>query len=91
MRNHPFPAYTARFVLAALRWLSAVILVIAGPLALAADPPRNVLVLYSDNRVLPGLAVIDETLDSVLRAIWTRDRAVQRFSCSGWIASRLRG
>ena len=25
------------------------------------------LVLYSDNRLLPGLAVIDETLDRVLR------------------------
>jgi len=27
-----------------------------------------VLVLYSDNRLLPGLSVIDETLDDVLRA-----------------------
>jgi hypothetical protein len=40
----------------------------AAALALAAEPPPNVLVLYSDNRVLPGLAIIDETLDGVLRA-----------------------
>ena len=52
---------------ASLRWLAGVILALAATLALAAEPPRNVLVLYSDNRVLPGLAVIDETLDSVLR------------------------
>ena len=70
MNNHPFPSSTAHFILAAasLRWLAGVILALAGTLALAAEPPRNVLVLYSDNRVLPGLAIIDETLDSVLRA-----------------------
>ena len=70
MNNHPFPAPIAHFVLAAasLRWLAGLILALAATLALAAEPPRNVLVLYSDNRVLPGLAVIDETLDRVLRA-----------------------
>ena len=70
MNNHPFPSSTAHFILAAasLRWLAGVILAIAATLALAAEPPRKVLVLYSDNRLLPGLAVIDETLDSVLRA-----------------------
>ena len=48
--------------------MAGLILALAGALALAAEPPRNVLVLYSDNRVLPGLAVLDETLDKALRA-----------------------
>ena len=47
--------------------LAGVIFALAATLALAAEPPRKVLVVYSDNRLLPGLAVIDEALDSVLR------------------------
>ena len=72
MNNHPFPSSIARFILAAAsrRWLTrlaGVILALTATLALAAEPPRKVLVVYSDNRLLPGLAVIDEALDSVLR------------------------
>ena len=54
-------------IAASLRWVVGFILALAATLALAAEPPRNVLVLYSENRVLPGLAIIDETLDKVLK------------------------
>ena len=77
-----FQLSAAHFVLAPRRrpggWRES-ILALAGTLALAAEPPRNVLVLYSDNRLLPGLAVIDETLDQCAAGrIRTRGRAVQR-------------
>ena len=44
------------------------ILALVATLSLAAEPLRNVLVLHSDNSVLPGVAILDETLVKVLRA-----------------------
>jgi hypothetical protein len=69
MTNHLFPNALFALAAASLRWLAVILLTVSGMLALASEHPRNVLVLYSDNRVLPGLAIIDETLDSVLRSI----------------------
>ncbi len=70
MNNPSLPSSSAHFILAAtsLRWLAGVILALAGMLALAAEPHRNVLVLYSGNRVLPGFVILDETIDAALRA-----------------------
>jgi hypothetical protein len=53
VNNHPFAPPIAPFVrvAASLRWVAGLILALAGALALAAEPLRNVLVLYSGNRV----------------------------------------
>ncbi len=50
------------------RWAARLILVVLSSQAVAEGPTGNVLVLYSDNRLLPGVAVIDEAFDSRLRA-----------------------
>lgn len=49
---------------ASSRWLVPLFLALIAAPALAAGPSRNVLVLYSDNRVLPGLTVLYEALNT---------------------------
>ena len=91
MNNHPLAAPLAHLcrTAASLRWVVGLILALAATLVLAAEPPRNVLVLYSENRVLPGFAIIDETLDKVLKTEYgLRGRVFQRVACSGRTTAR---
>jgi hypothetical protein len=53
---------------AALRLAALLALVFAAASAFAATPSHRILVLYSDNHVLPSVAVIDEALNAALRA-----------------------
>lgn len=54
--------------LASRQWTLALVLVVAASRTLAAEPPHNVLVLYADNRLIPGIAVLDEAFEAALRA-----------------------
>lgn len=70
MNHRPFAARLAHFarVAALLWWFAGLSTALGGAPALAAQVPRNVLVLNSDNIVLPGLAVFNEALVIALRA-----------------------
>ena len=55
-------------LVALLRRTAPLALALCVTSALAAVPSRHVLVLNSDNRVLPSVAAIDEAFNATLRA-----------------------